>query len=159
MSNEKKQPECRSDDEVEHTMAGTRVVLQKCILIPFRRLDETWPCLVSWGVVQTGCITAKPCSCVQPSGKGRKTIIDFWSGNMYYLTISPAHASGVALRLEIGSILLQILRLYSVCSHQDIFFVSVGSALVCVIICHNRSSRLSLLRAEERALYYESFDF
>ena len=99
MSNEKKQPEGRSDDEIEHTMAGTRVVLQKCILIPFRRLDETWPCLVSWGVVQTGCITAKPCSCVQPSGKRRRTIINFWSGNPYYLPISPAHASGVALRL------------------------------------------------------------
>jgi hypothetical protein len=93
------QAEGEADDEGVDEMAGTRAVLQKCILILFRRLDETWPCLMCWGGAETGCITAKPCSCIRPSEKGRRTIIDFWSGNLCYLTISPAHASGVALRL------------------------------------------------------------
>ena len=35
-----------SGDEGADAMAGTRAVLQKCILVLFRRLGETWPCLV-----------------------------------------------------------------------------------------------------------------
>ena len=40
------QAEGEADDEGVDEMAGTRAVLQKCILILFRRLDETWPCLM-----------------------------------------------------------------------------------------------------------------